>query len=98
MIQSILFFGAILFVALDALDTYMIVHHGGREINKLGMKQMIQKMGLIPALICSHGALIGLLFYWRASFPEWFLAAFLFAFVVIFYHNIISWIHAGHGL
>lgn len=95
--QALILFLAILFILLDALDTYMIVHHGGREINRFGMRQMVQKMGLIPALLSSHGFLIVLLLYWRHILPTTAILVLLLVFILIFYHNMIGWIRAGHG-
>ncbi len=97
LIHAALFWALILLIALDAADTYMIVHHGGQERNKWGMQQMIAKMGLIPALLFSHGFLIALIAYFRDLLSARELTVFVIAFALIAYHNLVSWIRAGHG-
>lgn len=88
---------AILFIALDAIDTYVIMNHGGRELNHLGMYQMIHKMGLIPALSASHGFLISALVILRNSIPVTVIGAIAVFYIALFIHNIVGWIKAGHS-
>lgn len=79
--KLILAIAAAVLIACDAADTYMIIHHGkGHEANFLGMKQMIQKMGVIPALLFTHVAMLVAIILEYPALKLWF-----FQFVCVMY-------------
>ncbi len=89
--NTILAIAACVLIILDAIDTYMIIHHGkGREANPT-MSWVIGKVGLVPGLLSTHGLVIAVLSIEYRAMPTWstgLIAAFYLALLV---NNLRVW-------
>lgn len=73
--------------AADALTTYRLLSDGGRELNPL-VAYLIAKLGLVPALLISKGAVVGLLLAFTLNAPNWFPLILCALYTAVVFHNI----------
>ena len=86
-----IFYAALALIVLDAIDTFMIVHHGkGHEANP-GMRWLIARLGLIPGLVLSHLALMVLMCCYYREMPLLTMVVICAGYAFLFVNNMTVW-------
>lgn len=72
---------------LDAVSTVIALDGGGHEVNPI-LKKIMDKIGVIPALVLVKGAAIAFFWYYQELLPDPLVLLLCLGYVWILYNNI----------
>ena len=72
---------------LDAVSTVIALDGGGHEVNPI-LKKIMDKIGVIPALVLVKGAAFAFFWYYQELLPDPLVLLLCLGYVWILYNNI----------
>lgn len=72
---------------LDAVSTVIALDGGGHEVNPI-LKKIMDKIGVIPALVLVKGAAIAFFWYYQELLPDPLVLLLCLGYIWILYNNI----------
>lgn len=71
----------------DGLTTYLALKKGAAEGNPI-MRKLFEKIGMVPALIITKGALMAIVWHWRDVLGALWLAVFCAVYLAVAVNNV----------